>query len=401
MNAPYQGARAVVVGGSIGGLSAALLLRDLGFDVDVYERTPEELEGRGAGIVLQPEMLRWFQERSTHRPEQLSTASRNLRYLGPGNAIVYEEPSVWRFTSWGTLYRALLDDFGREHYHLGHCFVGVDSGEDSATVRFTNGVTETADLVVFSDGVTSVGRKRLWPEATLEYAGYVGWRGTVVESELSAESRALFEESLTYCVGPNTHICIYPIPGMDGELEIGQRLINYVWYRNVPRGNELDELLTDKSGIRADVSVHPGKVQDRFVAEMKSVAGGVLAPAAAELVQKTEFPYLQQIMDGRMPRMTNGRAVIMGDAAFVGRPHGAAGTAKAASDAWGLAEALEGSGGSIPAALATWEPRQLEIGTRLVDRVVQMGCRAQFDNTWTPEDTSLRFGLLKPLQPTS
>ena len=49
---PYSGATAVVIGGSIGGLTAALLLRDLGFDVHVYERTPSALDGRGSGIVL-------------------------------------------------------------------------------------------------------------------------------------------------------------------------------------------------------------------------------------------------------------------------------------------------------------------------------------------------------------
>ena len=49
--------RAIVVGGSMGGLTAALLLRDLGFDVDVFERSPEPLEGRGAGIVVQPDTV--------------------------------------------------------------------------------------------------------------------------------------------------------------------------------------------------------------------------------------------------------------------------------------------------------------------------------------------------------
>ena len=401
MGSRYKGFTAAVVGGSIGGLSAALLLRDLGFRVDVYERTPEDLVGRGGGIVLQPEMLRWFQERSTHHPEQLSTVSHNLRYLGRDNEIVFEEPAVWRFTSWGTLYRALLSDFGRDNYHLGHCVVGVDSGPDSATVRFANGKEATADLVVFADGVTSTGRKRLFPESVLEYGGYVGGRGTVVEHELSAESRDLFDDSLTYCVGPNTHICIYPIPGPNDEVRIGERLINYVWYRNVPKGNELEEMLTDKSGFRGEVSVHPGKVQDRYIDDMKAAVSDVLAPAAVEVVRKTEFPYLQQIVDARMTRMVSGRSIIMGDAAFVGRPHGAAGTAKAAADAWALAAALEASDGDIPAALEVWEPQQLEIGGNLVDRVVQMGTRAQFDNTWHPEDTTLRFGLTKPLQPTS
>jgi 2,6-dihydroxypyridine 3-monooxygenase len=401
MGKAYAGFRAAVVGGSIGGLSAALLLRDLGFEVDIYERTPEELEGRGAGIVLQPEMQRWFTERSTHRPEEISAVSKYLRYFGPGNEIVYEEPSVWRFTSWGTLYRALLSDFGRERYHLGHCVVGVDTDAEGATLRFTNGTVVNADLAVFADGVTSTGRKRLLPGVGLEYSGYVGWRGTVPESELSRETLDLLQDSLSYSIGSNTHICVYPIPGPHDELDYGKRLINYVWYRNVPAGAELEELLTDKSGFRGDVSVHPGKVQDRFVAEVKQSAADLLAPAAAEVVQATEFPYLQLVADVRVPKMTFGRTVILGDAAFVGRPHGAAGTAKAAYEAWGLAEALELGHGDITTSLAAWEPVALKTGSALVDRVVAMGRRSQFENSWDPVDQTLRFGLHGPLLPIS
>ena len=55
--------RAVVVGGSFAGLTAALLLREQGFDVDVFERTPTYLDGRGGGIVLQPDTVRWIVER--------------------------------------------------------------------------------------------------------------------------------------------------------------------------------------------------------------------------------------------------------------------------------------------------------------------------------------------------
>ena len=67
----YAGARALVIGGSIGGLTTALLLRDVGFDVTIFERTPAVLDGRGSGIVLQPDTLRWFTERSSLKPAEL------------------------------------------------------------------------------------------------------------------------------------------------------------------------------------------------------------------------------------------------------------------------------------------------------------------------------------------
>jgi 2,6-dihydroxypyridine 3-monooxygenase len=78
----YEGSRALVLGGSIGGLTAALLLRDLGFAVTMFERTPTELDGRGGGIVLQPDTMRWFREHSQRRPEEVSTSTRFVRYPG-------------------------------------------------------------------------------------------------------------------------------------------------------------------------------------------------------------------------------------------------------------------------------------------------------------------------------
>jgi 2,6-dihydroxypyridine 3-monooxygenase len=393
----YEGSRALVVGGSIGGLTSALLLRKLGFSVEVFERTPTQLTNRGGGIVLQPITMKWFEEgHSARRIDELSTRSSRLRYLGPGNAILHEEPAEWRYTSWGTVYRALLGDFGREHYHLGEFCCGFSQDGDQVELRFVSGRVERADLVVFADGITSTGRRRLFPDLEREYSGYVGWRGTLREDQVRQQTHDLLTDSLTYSVGDHTHAVMYTIPGMDGELEEGKRLLNYVWYRNVPAGPELHELTTDMRGFEAPVSVHPGAVQQRYVDEMKASAAAQLAPAVAEVIQRTEQPYVQVVFDTRIPGMTDGRVAIIGDAAFAARPHAAAGTAKAAADAWELYEHLSVPDGGIPEALKRWEPGQLELGNQLIDRVAAMGRRSQFTNTWTPGDPALRFGLYGP-----
>ncbi|KAE8765916.1 FAD-dependent monooxygenase [Georgenia thermotolerans] len=396
MASNYEGSRALVVGGSIGGLTAGLLLRDLGFDVTVVERTPQVLSGRGGGIVLQPDTLRWFAERSRRKPEEVSTFTNHLRYLGAGNAVLHEESVEWRYSSWSTIYRALFEDFDPDRYVLGEFAAGFSQDDDGVDVRFVSGRTERAELVVFADGISSIGRRRLSPDSAASYSGYIGWRGTVPEREVSRETHALLGDALAYSVGPDTHICMYPIPGPDEALSVGERLLNYVWYRNVPEGPELEEILLDKQGIPRPVSVHPGQVQDRYVAEMKEAARRLLAPAAAELVQRTAEPYIQAVLDIRSERMASGRVAVIGDAAFAARPHAAAGTAKAAADAWALAETLEASAGDIAGALAVWEPTRLKIGNALVDRVSQMGARSQFLNTWTPGDPELQFGLYGP-----
>ena len=223
----YSTATAIVVGGSIGGLTAALLLRDLGFNVDVYERTPTPLEGRGSGIVLQPDTVRWFVERSTQDLADLRTSTSYVQYLDRDGDIVQSDKTTWTYTSWGTFYRALLADVGTDHYHYGEYACGFSQDHDVVTVRFVSGATASADLVVFADGIRSVVRERFDPNATFSYAGYIGWRGTLPLSGLSAHTRDTLQDAVTYNVIPNSHILMYPIPG---EEDPGpqHRLMNYV-----------------------------------------------------------------------------------------------------------------------------------------------------------------------------
>lgn len=391
----WTGHRALVIGGSIGGLTTALLLRRLGFDTEVFERTPTNLDGRGGGIVLQPDTLRWFVECSRQHPETVSTSTHYVQYLGPDNSVVHREEAPWSYTSWGTFYRALLTDFGTTDYHLGEYAAGFDQDADGVEVRFTSGRRERADLVVFADGITSPSRRRISPESRLEYSGYVGWRGTVPERDVTAETFELLRDSISYSFGPHTHINVYPIPSPDGGLAEGTRLLNYVWYRNVSEGHALDELMTDKRGFIAGVSLHPGQVQDRFVDEMRSAAEQVLAPAAAEVVLRTEQPYLQAVYDVGAHQMAMGRVALVGDAASAARPHAAAGTAKAAANAWALHDALSESS-DVAEALAKWEPGQLELAQRLLRRVKEMGTRSQVTGTWIPGHPDNRFGLYGP-----
>lgn len=389
--------RAIVVGGSMGGLTAALLLSDLGFDVDVFERSPEPLEGRGAGIVVQPDTVRWFAEHGgTEAVERVSTGSSHLRYLGADDTVVYDVPSSWRFTSWTATYRALLGDFGTDRYHLGEHVAGLSQDDGGVTLRFVTGREERADLVVFADGISSTGRRRLLPEVAPRYSGYVGWRGTVLESEVSPRTHELLHDSLAYATAPGTHIVMYPIPGRDGGLRMGSRDLNYVWYRNVAEGPELDEMLTDKRGFPCPVSVHPGLVQDRYVEELRAAARELLPPAAAELVLRTEQPFIQPVLDIEVPRMAFGRVCLIGDAAFAARPHAAAGTAKAAADAWALADAMRSTDGDVVTALQKWEPGRLELGRSLLKRVGEMGRHYQVDSDADPADPDLRFGLYGP-----
>jgi 2,6-dihydroxypyridine 3-monooxygenase len=222
----------------------------------------------------------------------------------------------------------------------------------------------------------------------------VAWRGLVPERELGAKTEALVD-AITYYVYANSHILVYPIPGPDGSVRAGERLINFVWYRNYLEGSELDHLMTDCNGNRHDVSLPPGTARVEHIAEMRATAGARLPTRLADVVLAAPQPFVQVIVDKETPRMAFSRVCLLGDAAFVVRPHAAAGTAKAAADAWELAAALEARP-DIETALAAWEPGQLDLGRKLLERTQRIGRRSQVDCNWRPGDPDLIFGLYEP-----
>jgi 2,6-dihydroxypyridine 3-monooxygenase len=386
----------VVVGGSLGGLNAALFLRDAGCDVEVYERSSAPLEGRGAGIVLHPASVRYIRSDGRIRVEQVSTRADALRYLRGDGSVLHEEPCRYRFTSYYTLYRGLLGCLEPERYHLGHQVVGLHHDGDVVEVRLADSTARRGDLVVFADGIHSTGRALLLPDVRPVYAGYVGWRGTVPEYELEPAAFSALHEAITYYVGSNTHILTYPIPDFDGSIEPSRRRINFVWYRNVAAGDELDDLLTDREGVKRDVSLGPGAVQERHVKALFDAAERELPEPIAHAVVGSREPFVQAVFDVDVPRMAFGRACLIGDAAFVIRPHAAAGTAKAAEDAYRLAAAVRDCDGDVVHALARWEPAQLELGRSVLARARDLGDRSQFLGTYRPPDPYLSFGLYRP-----
>jgi 2,6-dihydroxypyridine 3-monooxygenase len=388
-----SGLRAAVIGGSLGGLTVANLLRDAGWDVAVFERSSTPLDGRGAGIVVHDATVEYLVERMGLSLDDISCASTSLRYFAPDGTVVHEEPSTYRFTAWNTLYQNLLQPMA-DRYRLGHALAGFDQRGDDVELRFANGVVAHADLVVAADGFDSTVRRRLFGPVDPHYSGYVGWRGLVDEARLSPATFELLADAISYCVIPGSHIVAYPIPTFDGSTARGTRLVNYVWYRNVTAGAALDELMTGTDGVARSVSLPGSLVQTRFVDEMKEAACELAAPLA-EAIERTPQPFVQVIIDVATPDMAVGRMAVLGDAAFCARPHAAAGTAKAAEDAWRLVEAVSGAE-RVETALATWSTQRMAVGRALVDRARQIGERSQLHDTWVPGDPSLAFGLHGP-----
>lgn len=384
--------RVAIAGGSLGGLTAALALHDAGHDVHVFERSREALAGRGAGIVLHPATVRCLVQRRMNLTD-ISVAARSVRYLDRSGRVLRADPCRLRFTSYFALYQALLRYLPGERYHLGRGAAGLAQDGDGAILRLVDGTEAHCVIAIFADGIHSLGRRLLVPEVRPRYSGYIAWRGTVDEADLSRETFAQLAQALCYYVIPGSHILTYPIPSSSGAVESGHRLTNWVWYRNVPEGDELTALMTDRQGRRQLLSLAPGTVREEYVENLRRTAAVSLPPPLAETVQKTADPFVQAIVDIAVPRMVFGRACLIGDAAFVARPHVAAGTAKAAADGWTLAESLAQSA-DVDTALGRWEAAQLTLGRDVMARSREAGDKIQRHGAWRLGDP-LPFGLYR------
>ena len=378
-----------VVGGSLAGLTAGLLLKDLGFEVTIYERSRHALELRGAGLGFLPDASRYLVERCGLDISGISTSTDIIRYLNRDGSIRHERDVTYHYTSWFTVYGLLLERFPADAYLTGREAVSVEQGVGQASVHFSDGTTVDADLVVCADGVGSVLRRQLLPKAERQYAGYVAWRTMVPEADLEPSTRERLGDAITYAFCANSHILVYPIPSPSGSVTAGDRLINAVWYRNYAPGADLDNLMTGVDGRRHDPTLPPGAARPEHVAEMHAHARARLPECVAEAVERAPEPFVQAVYDLEIDRMVFGRACLIGDAAFVMRPHAAAGTAKAGANAWALAEALAAHD-DIDQALAAWEPEQLRIGRDLVRRTQRLGYSSQVANSWdAPTDDTI------------
>ncbi len=387
--------RVLIAGGSIGGLTTAVLLRDLGCDVEVHERADTDLEDRGAGIVVLPVTERYFEE-GGGGGERVSLELTYWRYVDANGRTLSADADHFRFSGWSTIYRALLRVFGRDHYHFGHEVTGVHQSRDRVTVELADGTVDEGDLLVFADGMGSTGRGLMAPDVTPQYAGYVAWRGTVPENVLSPSTRDEVADAMIYQILGPGHILVYAIPSRDGDTEPPNRLINFVWYRNYLPGGPFEDLMTDGDGNTRSGTMPPGSIRPHHLDEMRSTAARMLAPQLAEIVLSCDEPLIQAVFDVETPQMVFGRACLLGDAAFTLRPHVAAGQAKACADAWALRDALRDASGDVLAALAEWEPGQLELGRAALERTRRMGVASQVTSTMVPGDPDWKFGLWEP-----
>ena len=341
--------RVVVVGGGIGGLFAAKALLAQGLEVSVYEQAPA-LGEVGAGVYITPNAVRQMQRVGLGAAVEkwgarVGPESRYFRHDGtPIAAVQVSDASGWN-ANFG-MHRADLVDFlaaalPEGVVHCGHRAVGFEEADGVARVRFANGASAEADVVVGADGIHSELRPYVFPPSRPVFHGTISYRGLVSRERLPGWPMERWE----MWAGPKKHFLVFPV--RHGEM------VNYVGF--VPTDEEMKESWSA-----------PGD-PDRLRAEF---AGW--DPRIARVLAQVDKCFRWALYDREpLPTWSKGRLTLLGDAAHPMLPHLGQGANQSIEDGMALATILSRAAReAVPAALLAYERLRRE---RVAE--VQLGAR--------------------------
>lgn len=388
----------IIVGGSIAGLMQGIVLKRLGHNVRILERSPSNLlDGQGAGIMA-GEKLQEFLKKHDYVQDPYFVPLPQIHFHDRAANVTRVWKMAFCATSWNTLYYRLRANYdgllspyvsqapkrgaeeGKAIYQYATTVTDLQLNDGIVTVSFESlshgRGSYQADFVIAADGPSSGIRKRFYPDLERKYVGYAAWRGTVVERDVSADTKDRFEQYTNYYVGSGGHILQYTIPGKNGSLDEGERLLNYVWYCNYPEDSqEHVDLMTDNENHRHRVTMPMGKMRDEAWTAQKAYAQQILPAPFAEIVLKTQQPFVQCITDVNTPRACHldGKLLFVGDALCTFRPHVGSSTNQAALNALLLESVMKGE-----MTLQQWEDECLDYANITSLTSVVLGNKNQF-----------------------
>lgn len=378
-----------IVGGSIAGCSAAILLTRAGHDVHVYERSRGGLVGRGGGIGTPTSMLTWLVEQGKVdadlprlTPSSIPFVVRTAGEPAQGRTVWAQrvEMAVFHWTSlWSSLRSRVADD----RYHGGVSVVdAVERASGRVEVRFHDGSRLDSDLVVWADGYRSLGRRLLFPEVELRYRGYMLWRGLLPERQL--ESVGVLESEMPRLFHPTVlgSTVLYLVPGTDGSRRPGERLVNWGAYIPLPE-EEHPSFMIDRSGQPVVGSIPAGQMRHDQEHALKALMAAELPDVYADVVARTVDTSVQLIYTARTPAYHRGHMLLAGDAGSSAPPFTGSGVLKGYANVYGLIDTLRRHD-DLAAALDAWDGSQVQLANGLL----ALGERLEDAIIWNPLDLS-------------
>lgn len=348
-----------IAGGSLAGLFTAILLQEDGHDVRLYERSSSGLAGRGAGLVPQQELFEVLGQIGCEDVAHVGVVAKERIYLDAGGRVARRQNTPQMQVSWDYLFERVSSRLLADTYRLGHHVNAVREGPEGVILSFADGTDERADLVIGADGLGSAVRGAVNRRSENAYAGYVAWRGLIPETKLPADA-ALLLDRFAFYIAPGVHVLGYLVPGPRGETRQGQRRYNWVWY-GPTAADELARTFTGRDGRLFQHSLPRGELSEYRRKQLREDAFSLLPPQLALAVVAEETPSIQGIFDYEAEQVVSQRIALVGDAAFVVRPHTAMGVSKAAGDAMALRDALRQTE-DLPGALSHYQRARLPVG---------------------------------------
>jgi 2-polyprenyl-6-methoxyphenol hydroxylase-like FAD-dependent oxidoreductase len=359
-----------IVGGSIAGCSAAILLSRAGHDVAVFERSRGGLVGRGGGIATTGVM--WDElvsdgiidaDMPHFRADEMPFIVRTDEEPMTGR-VPYAIPLDLRAFHWTELWGQLRRRVPDGVYHQGVPVMSAETvGDEAVELAFEAGERERFDLVLFADGYRSVGRQHICPDTDLDYRGYMLWRGLLPESAVESAPLKADIPRLSY-TALKGNATAYFVPSAEGSTQPGDRLINWACYIPLP-AQEVDAFMVDRHGQPHTGTLAPGSMRPAEEARLKALMRDNLPDWYGRMVELTQDTYVQLIYTADLSTYARGRMALIGDAGVVAPPFTGSGVFKGFQNVMGLLEQL-GQGGDLDAALAAWSDEQVGLGQRLL-----------------------------------
>jgi len=362
--------KVVIVGGGIGGLTAALALLQRGIDVEVYEQS-SVLKEAGAGVQIGSNGTRVLYAlglRDALAQVQVVPSGREIRHwrtgetwnwfdLGATTAKRYGTPHVMLHR--GDLLCLLAEAVQRlkpDAISLSRKCVAVGQTADRAEAKFADGHVAMADFIVGADGIHSQVRATLFGAGRAEFTGCVAWRGLVAMDRLPSHLARMVG---TNWLGPRGHVLHYPV--RRGEI------MNFIAI--VERDDWQVESWT--------VEGSKGELADDFYGWHEDVH---------ILIDRLDTPYKWALMvRGPMERWTQGRITLLGDACHPTLPFLGQGAVMAIEDAYVVAACLSKYANEPMAALDRYQDIRRE-RTAAVVRKAHENRRQAFSPSLADED---------------